>query len=78
MGPIASSPYILWYLCIYDSGSKVRAEISRPVEFLGGYITKYSERIFLLQEGDWEKVAIVPFGDNTTNDEDFEINVRRK
>ena len=78
MSPISSSPNILWYLCIYDSGSKVRAEISRPVEFLGGYITKYSERIFLLQEGDWEKVAIAPLGDNATDEEDFEVNVRRK
>ncbi len=78
MGQIASSPYALWYLCIYDNGSKVRAEISKPIEFLGGYITKYSERIFLLQEGDWEKVTIAPFGDDTAASDDLEINVRRK
>ena len=48
----------MWYLCIFDDGEKIRAELSRPSEYQGGYVTKFSERIFILQNGDWEKVAI--------------------
>lgn len=69
-------PCSLWYLCIFDDGQNVRAELSRPVEYSGGYVVGYSERIFLLEEGDWEKVAIE---DGATDDaQDFDIVVRRK
>lgn len=70
--PQASS----WYLCIYDDGTNVRAELSRPEEFRGGYIVKYSERIFILREGDWEKVVL----DNDADGDEggYEVNVRRK
>jgi hypothetical protein len=51
-------PYSLWYLCIFDDGTTVRSEISRPSEYSSGYIVKFSERIFILQEGDWEKVLL--------------------
>lgn len=69
-------PMSLWYLCIYDNGTKVRAELSRPDEITGGYIVKYSERIFILNDGDWEKVIIES---GASGDEGgYEINVRRK
>ena len=58
MGPHKEPPYSLWYLCIYDNGSKVRAELSRPIEFTAGYISKFIERIFILKDGDWEKVVL--------------------
>lgn len=78
VGPLKEPPYTLWYLCIYDNGSKVRAELSCPVEFTAGYISKFSERIFILQEGDWEKVILAPPGDRPAQDDDLEIDVRRK
>jgi hypothetical protein len=53
-----SPPYSLWYLCIFDDGKKVRSEISRPSEYSSGYIVKFSERIFILQDGEWEKVLL--------------------
>jgi hypothetical protein len=76
MGPYKETPCSLWYLCIFDDGKKVRAEISRPSEYAHNYIIKFSERIFILQDGDWEKVLLEqPRGPDP---QDFEINVRRK
>jgi len=66
----------LWNLCIFDDGKQVRAELSRPVLFRSGYFVKFSERIFILRDGDWEKVAI---GSTSPEAEQtLEINVRRK
>ena len=78
MGPYKEPPYSLWYLCIYDNGSRVRAELSRPVEFTAGYISKFSERIFILEEGDWEKVVLAPPDDQPAQNDDLKIDVRRK
>ena len=78
VGPYREPPYSLWYLCIYDNGSKVRAELSRPVEFTAGYISKFSERIFILEDGDWEKVVLTPPDDQPAQDDDLKIDVRRK
>lgn len=69
-------PYSLWYLCIYDDGHNVRAELSRPTQYSGGYVVGYSERIFLLEDGDWEKIAIEQGA--LDDAQDFEIVVRRK
>jgi hypothetical protein len=76
MGPVKVAPYSLWYLCIFDDGKKVRAEISRPSEYTSGYIVKYHERIFILQDGGWEKVLLAK--PPNYGPQDFEINVRRK
>jgi hypothetical protein len=76
MGPSKEAPYSLWYLCIFDDGKRVRAEISRPSEYSSGYILKYSERIFILQCGDWEKILLAQSRD--TSPQDFKINIRRK
>ena len=66
----------IWYLCVFDDGKTVRAELSRPIMFKSGYFLKFSERIFILGLDDWEKVAIAaPSGDP---DPDLKINVRRK
>ena len=77
-GPHKGPPYSLWYLCIYDNGSTVRAELSRPVEFAAGYISKFSERIFILEDGDWEKVVLAPPDEQPAQDDDLIIDVRRK
>ena len=78
MGPIAESPYSMWYVCIYDDGSRVRCELSKPITFLGGFITKYSDRIFVLQDGDWEKVVLTQSDSAPTQYDNLEIDVRRK
>jgi hypothetical protein len=76
LAPVKEPPYPLWYLCIYDGQGKVRAEISKPSEFAGGSIVKFSERIFILQDGEWDQVLLTtPASDRL---QDFEINVRRK
>ena len=74
-GPVPLRPYTLWYLCVFDDGRHVRAELSCPSEYRSGYVVKFSERIFLIQDGDWEKITVVP--DNEA-DEDPIIDVRRK
>ncbi|MGA8760310.1 MAG: hypothetical protein WB611_29115 [Stellaceae bacterium] len=76
MGPLAETPYSLWYLCIFDDGGKVRAEISRPSEFAGNYIQGFAERIFILEDDDWEKVLLATPADDEPKD--IKITVRRK
>ena len=73
---VDESPYSFWYLCVHDDGKTVRAEISRPSEFEAATIVGFSERIFILREGDWGKVMLEPQDHGTGSD--FEINVRRK
>lgn len=66
----------MWQLCVFDDGKIVRAELSRPAEFKAGYFVKFSERIFILRAGDWEKVAIM--APRETRDSGLQIDVRRK
>ncbi len=76
MGPLTPQPYSLWYLCIHDQDARVLAELSRPSEYNGGYIVDYSERIFILRDGEWAGVTI---GSASKPDaQDFKIDVRRK
>ena len=76
MGPLAQRPYSLWYLCIFDDAGRVRAELSRPLEYKGGFLVEYSERIFILRDGEWEKEIID--SDSDDGSQDFEINIVRK
>lgn len=76
MGPERERPYQLWYLCVYDDGGRVRAELSRPSVFHRGYVIDYSERIFIIQDGDWEKVALASPSDGP--DDELMVEVRRK
>jgi hypothetical protein len=76
LGPDRERPYQLWYLCIFDDGGRVRAELSRPSVFHGGYVVDFSERILILEDGEWEKVALSPPSD--APDDDFAVEVRRK
>ena len=67
----------IWYLCIFDDGKTVRAELSWPIEFKSQYFVEYAERIFILGSGDWEKVAIAsPRIEPELGD--LKIDVRRK
>lgn len=70
----------LWQLCVSDDGKTVCAELSRPIEFKSNYFIKYSERIWIIRPGEWERIAIESSTNRRGSDsgQDFEINVRRK
>jgi hypothetical protein len=71
------SGYPTWYLCIFDDGHNVRAELSRPVEFKSGYFEKFSERIFILSGDDWSKIAVASPASPQVPDLDIPV-VRRR
>jgi hypothetical protein len=68
--------YQFWEICVADDGNKVTAELSRPELFLSNYFIKFSERIFLIDPGEWEKIGIT-MPDHSDGIE-FEPDVRRK
>lgn len=74
--PKDTSDYVTWYLCIYIEDDRVRAELSCPNTFEGGYFTGYSERIFILNEGDWQTLDFAQPADDFAAD--IEVNVSRK
>jgi hypothetical protein len=66
----------IWYLCTFDSGRSVRAELSRPTKFVSNHFVKFEERIFIIQGDEWEKIALAaPTSDVGS---DYQIDVRRK
>lgn len=66
----------IWYLCTYDNGTTVRAELSRPTKFMSNHFVKFEERIFIIKDDEWEKIALsTPASDFGT---DYQIDVRRK
>jgi hypothetical protein len=66
--------YQSWELCTYDDGNDVRAELSCPIIFESSHFIKFAERIFLIDPGEWKKLAILPNEDG----DDIAIEVRRK
>lgn len=73
---IKQDVFDLWQLCVFDDGKEVRAELSRPIEFKSGFFVGYSERIWILRPGEWERIAIeIPSDDRG---QDFDISIRRK
>lgn len=52
--------YQTWELCTFDDGDDVRAELSCPVVFASGRFVKFSERIFLINPGEWKTISILP------------------
>ena len=65
-----------WHLCVFDDGTQVRAELSRPIKFTSGYFAKFAERILLLQDGDWDGLRADVADDDIGPD--VEISIRRK
>ncbi|MGO6732655.1 hypothetical protein HA464_36460 (plasmid) [Rhizobium leguminosarum bv. trifolii] len=61
---------------MFDDGKDVGAELSRPIEFRGGFYVGYSERIWIIRPGEWERIEV----ENPADDDgqDFDITVRRK
>jgi len=76
VAPFKEPPYSLWYLCIHDDGKTVRAELSRPNEFAEASVVGFGERIFILGNGDWEKVVLEP--QEGSGGAEIEISVKRK
>ncbi|MEA2834393.1 MAG: hypothetical protein QOG66_2595 [Methylobacteriaceae bacterium] len=68
----------MWYLCVYDDGMTVRAELSRPIKFTSSHFVAFSERIFLLQGDDWKKITTAAMPPASEIDHDYKIDVRRK
>jgi len=71
-----TADYVTWYLCIYNEDENVRAELSCPSSLEAGYFTDYSERIFIITEGEWKKLDLTGQDDNFGTE--FEIKVSRK
>ena len=63
-------------MLVYDDGNDVRAELSRPVVFTGGYFVEYSERIFLIDDGEWSEIELS--SPDEGGEDDIDIDVRRK
>lgn len=76
MAKAAQNGLPLWYLCVFDDGKDVRAEISCPIEYSGGRFIKYSERIFVVDFGEWEKLIVTAPSDD--GGQEFQINVERR
>lgn len=66
-----------WYFMTSVDGDDVRAELSRPYPLLGGQFSGFSERIFILEPGDWSKFAGIDV-EGGGPAPDFEISVTRK
>jgi hypothetical protein len=66
----------LWQLCVFDNGTIVRAEISRPIVFLGGYWLEFAERIFLISGDEWSKIATAT--PPASQLDDYEVTIKRR
>jgi hypothetical protein len=70
---------VSWYLCVYDMGNVVRAELSCPVSIEDGYFLDFSERIILIGPGDNYDPGVRAIADSPSGgDSGLEINVTRK
>jgi hypothetical protein len=67
--------YQAWELCIFDDGNDVRAELSLPIAFSASYFLQFEERIFLIDPGEWKKIAERP---TDQPGDDIEPEVRRR
>ena len=63
-----SVPVITWYLCLYNEGDVVRAELSCPDDLENGFFAGFLERIILLGLETPDKDAPRRYGDNDGED----------
>jgi hypothetical protein len=68
--------YLTWHMCVYIERDRVRSELALLSGFEGGFYTDCHERIFLINEGDWDGVG-GPRPDDDLGPE-IEVEVRRK
>lgn len=65
-----------WYYCVSVNGDDVRSELSLPAGISGGNFTRFIERIFILNGGDWVKLVVE--GEAGSDAVDYEPVVTRK
>lgn len=72
----AGDDYATWHVCVHIEGDRVRAELALLSGFEGGFFTDCHERIFLINDGEWDG----GFGPGPDDDlgPEIEVEVRRK
>lgn len=75
MEPEDQENFDIWYLCVFVSGEKVTAELSRPDAIVGGFIVAWKERIILVRPGEWDRLD---FGSLEDDAPEIEVSVQRK
>ena len=65
-----------WSYCVSVNGDDVRAELSRPIGVGGGNFDGFYERIFIIRDGEWPKLSVMPLPDGGPTE--FEPVVTRK
>jgi hypothetical protein len=65
----------IWFLCVSVDGDDVAAELSRPQAVQNNNFKGFSERIFLVQPGDWDLIDVERL---TASPDDYEFDISRK
>jgi hypothetical protein len=65
-----------WFYCVSVMGDDVRAELSRPIGIGSNNFDGFVERIFIVREGEWPKLAVMPLPEGGATE--FEPVVTRK
>ena len=73
----ASKPVITWYLCLYNEGDIVRAELSCPDGVENGFFTGFIERIILIGSEEPDDGTPRRYG-NSDGEDGLDVPVKRK
>jgi hypothetical protein len=74
-----AAKYATWCLCVFVDGDTVRAELSQPVGFSRGYVTRWEERILLIGDGiPPMEIRVAPPNEDDGLSPEFPINIQRK
>jgi hypothetical protein len=65
-----------WFYCVSVNGEDVRAELSRPLGVGSGNFDGFYERIFIIREGEWPGLSVMPLPEGGATE--FEPVVTRK
>ncbi|WP_444925895.1 hypothetical protein ACJJI4_17085 [Microbulbifer sp. TRSA002] len=65
-----------WFFCVSCKEEEVRAELSRPRAVKNGNFGTFAERIFIIQDEDWNPVRNHRDADNQV--EEFDITITKK
>lgn len=67
----------VWFFCVSCNDSNVKAELSRPRAIQNGSFGECAERIFIIQDDDWNGPSDKA-NKNDHGDQDFDIHVSKK
>ena len=67
----------VWFFCVSSSVDEIRAELSRPRAIKNGNFGTFAERIFIVQDNDWNPTDD-DTGDNPNDGQDFDVPVSKK